>query len=147
MVYARGNHALVFNPLHVQSSGAVTEADIDALELFRFSTHPKISLMIQEMKTEITKYNAIINSIKPLPQRRDAKGNDTFTLLSFWRANEGEVPAFSSVLRAVLANAPNSIPPERVFSVLNDTFDDDMGNSRADYIELSLQLQFNDRSR
>ena len=68
-------------------------------------------------------------------------------MLSFWRANEGEVPAFAYVLRAVLANSPNSIPPERVFSVLNDTFDDDMANSLADYIELSLQLQFNSRSR
>ena len=45
------------------------------------------------------------------------------------------------------ANAPNSIPPERVFSILNDTFDDDMDNSHADYIELSLQLQFNSRTR
>ena len=57
------------------------------------------------------------------------------------------MPAFAYVLRAVLANAPNSIPPERVFSVLNDTFEDDMRNSLADYIELSLQLQFNSRSR
>ena len=46
-----------------------------------------------------------------------------------------------------LANSPNSVPPERVFSVLNDTFDDDMDRSHADYIELSLQLQFNNRSR
>ena len=99
------------------------------------------------MKTELTKYNSLINSIKPLPQRLDAKGNDTFTLLNFWRANEGEVPAFAYVLRAVLANAPNSIPPERVFSVLNDTFDDDQSSSLADYMELSLQLQFNSRSR
>ena len=57
------------------------------------------------------------------------------------------MPAFAYVLRAVLANAPNSIPPERVFSILNDTFEDDMDNSLADYIELSLQLQFNSRSR
>ena len=57
------------------------------------------------------------------------------------------MPAFAYVLRAVLANAPNSIPPERVFSILNDTFEDDMDNSLADYIELSLQLQFNLRSR
>ena len=41
----------------------------------------------------------------------------------------------------------NSVPPERVFSVLNDSFDDDMDRSHADYIELSLQLQFNNRSR
>ena len=57
------------------------------------------------------------------------------------------VDAFAFVLRAVLANAPNSIPPERVFSILNDTFEDDMDSAHADYIELSLQLQFNARTR
>ena len=41
----------------------------------------------------------------------------------------------------------NSVPPERVFSVLNDTFEDDMDSAHADYIELSLQLQYNGRSR
>ena len=35
----------------------------------------------------------------------------------------------------------------RRFSVLNDTFEDDMDNSHADYIELSLQVQYNSRSR
>ena len=47
----------------------------------------------------------------------------------------------------MLANSHNSIPPERVFSVLKDTFEDDMDRSYADYIELSLQLQFNERTR
>ena len=101
----------------------------------------------QEMKGEVNQFNSLVKAIKPLSQRRDTKGNDTFTLLGFWRANEDAVPAFSYVLRAVLANAPNSIPPERVFSILNDSFDDDQDNSLADYIELSLQLQFNERSR
>ena len=78
---------------------------------------------------------------------RIQNGKDTFSLLGFWRANEAEVPAFSAVLRAVLANSPNSIPPERVFSILNDTFDDDQERALADYMELSLQLQFNERSR
>ena len=57
------------------------------------------------------------------------------------------IDAFAYVLRAVLANSPNSVPPERVFSVLNDTFEADMDRSHADYIELSLQLQYNGRSR
>ena len=35
----------------------------------------------------------------------------------------------------------------RVFSILNNTFDDNQDRSLADYIELSLQLQFNARSR
>ena len=34
-----------------------------------------------------------------------------------------------------------------LFSILNDTFEDDMDNSLSDYIELSLQLQFNSRTR
>ena len=84
---------------------------------------------------------------KPHAQRLDAKGNDSFSLLGFWRAHEAAVPAFAYVLRAVLANVPNSIPPERVFSILNNTFDDDQDRALADYIELSLQLQFNERSR
>ena len=81
--------------------------------------------------------------------KMNTKGKDTFDLGSFWRENEmGKgIDAFAYVLRAVLANSPNSVPPERVFSVLNDTFDDDMDRSHADYIELSLQLQFNNRSR
>ena len=80
---------------------------------------------------------------------KDSKGNDTFDLGSWWRENEeGKgIDAFAFVLRAVLANSPNSIPPERVFSILNDTFEDDMDRAHADYIELSLQLQFNNRSR
>ena len=71
---------------------------------------------------------------------------DTFNHLEWWRANGDKVPAFKFVLRAVLANSPNSIPPERMFSVLNGTFDDDQKRALADYMELSLQLQFNERS-
>ena len=51
------------------SSGALNEAYIKDLKLFRFSTHPKIAPKIEEMKTEITKYNSLVKSIKPLRQR------------------------------------------------------------------------------
>eukprot|EP00966_Prymnesium_polylepis_P053216 1231181-Prymnesium_polylepis.1 len=144
---ARMKAARFFNSLHVQANGAVAEADIDGLQLFRFAKHPKLAPKIVEMKSESAKYNSLVKALKPQPQRLDAKGKDTFTLLGFWRANEHELPAFSYVLRAVLANAPNSIPPERVFSILNNTFEDDQDTALADYIELSLQLQFNQRSR
>ena len=65
--------------LKMAASGDLSLAEFKKLKIF-----PKI----QEMTTELTKYNSLINSIKPLPQRLDAKGNDTFTLLNFWRANE-----------------------------------------------------------
>jgi len=108
-----------------------------------------LRLLSQAMKNEIAAYNSLIKAIKPKAERLDAKGEDTFTLLNFWRENEegNGIDSFAYVLRAVLANSPNSIPPERVFSILNDTFDDDQDSSYADYIELSLQLQFNERSR
>ena len=89
----------------------------------------------------------MVKGLKPLSQRLDPEGNDTFSLLTFWRANGDVVPAFAYVLRAVLANSPNSIPPERVFFILNGTFDQDQTRSLADYIKLSLMLQFNARSR
>ena len=144
---ARMKAARFFNPVHVLANGFVSEEDIDGLSLFRFAKHPKISSKITEMRSEIVQYNALVKNIKPAAQRLDAKGKDTFNLGNFWRENEvGKgVDAFAYVLRAVLANSPNSVPPERVFSILNDTFEDDMESSHADYIELSLQLQFNNR--
>ena len=67
--------------------------------------------------------------------------------MSFRCLNRCDIPAFSNVLLALLANYPNSIPPERVFSVLADTFDDDQRSTFVDYMELALQLQFNQRYR
>jgi hypothetical protein len=100
------------------------------------------------MKGEIKTYNSKVKAIKPLEQRLDSKTKkDTFDIGNWWRAEGNAMPAFKYVLRAVLTNAPNSIPPERVFSILNDTFDDDQRTALADYMELSLMLQFNERSR
>ena len=38
---------------------------------------------------------------------------------------------------------PNSWPPARLFSLFNATYNDDQKKSHADYIELSMQSQFN----
>ena len=73
---------------------------------------------IEGMKSELIKYHALLNSIKPLDQRKDAKGKDTFTLSDWWRCNSGELPHFAFVLRALLTNAPNSCLPDRLFSML-----------------------------
>ena len=55
------------------------------------------------------------------------------------------IDPYSRLRRGTWGRARRSVP-ERVFSILNDTFDDDMGRAHADYIELSLQLQFNSRA-
>ena len=94
--------ARFFNPLHVLANGAVSEEDIDGLALFRFVKHPKIGAKMNEMKSEISKYNALIKVIKPAAQRLDEKGKDTFDLGSFWRENEeGKgIDAFAYSVRA-----------------------------------------------
>ena len=49
-------------------------------------------------------------------------------------------------LRAVLTNAPNSCPPERLFSMFNATFGEDQKSAFGDYLELAMQSQYNKRN-
>jgi hypothetical protein len=63
----------------------------------------------------------------------------------FW--SEAKVPAFKLFLRAVMTNSLNSCPPECAFSILNNSFDADQGRALADYKELSVMIQFNERGR
>ena len=97
------------------------------------------------MKTEVMKYQTLAGSMKSFEERKDSKGKDTFDLSDWWKSNCATLPGFAYVLRAVLTNSPNSCPPERLFSIFNSTYDDDQKKSHADYIELSMQSQFNKR--
>ena len=47
------------------------------------------------------------------------------------------------LLRAVLTTAPNSCPPERLFSMFNATFGEDQKRSFGDYLELAMQYKRN----
>jgi hypothetical protein len=87
-----------------------------------------------------------VGSIKSFEERKDSKGKDTFDLSDWWKSNCATLPGFTYVLRAVLTNSPNSCPPERLFSIFNSTYNDDQKRSHADYIELSMQSQFNKRA-
>ena len=110
--------------------------DIDGLKIFKFYEHPKIRAQIEVMKTEFIRYQVLADSIKSFEERKDSKGKDTFD-------NSATLPGLTYVLRAVLTNSPNSCPPERLFSIFNVTYNDDQKRSHGDYIELSMQSQFN----
>ena len=98
------------------------------------------------MKTKFIRYQDLDDSIKSLEERKDSKGKDTFDLSDWWKSNSTTLPGFAYVLRAVLTNSPNSCPSERLFSLFNATYNDDQKKkSHADYIELSMQAQFNKR--
>ena len=91
------------------------------------------------------KYQTLVDFITSSEERKDRKGKDTFDLSDWWKSNCVTLSGFTYVLRAVLTNSPNSCPPERLFSLFNATYNDDQKSSYADYIELSMQSQFNKR--
>ena len=100
-----------------------------------------------KVKAELPAYKSIISQIPAEGDRLDDDGLDTFDIESFWKVAAPQLPATALLLRGVLTHSTNSAPPERVFSILNDTFDSSMTQSLNDYIELSLQLQYNERGR
>jgi hypothetical protein len=99
--------------------------------------------MIEVMKNEVITYQTPADSIKSLVERKDDKGQDAFDISDWWKANCVKLPAFTYVLRAVLTKSHNSCPPERLFTIFHSTFD--QKSSYADYIQLSMQSQFNNR--
>jgi hypothetical protein len=56
-----------------------------------------------------------------------------FDIEAWWRVKQAQFPALSTALRSVLCHIPNSAPPERLFSILNDNIGDDQLRAKADY--------------
>ena len=140
--------ARMFDPRHVKSSG-LTDAQIGELRAFRFvNTMDEYGELLNKMKDERSKYVGLANSITNETLRiNPSTGKDTFDLLAFWRGHKEDIPSFAKMCRAVLSYAPNSCPPERVFSILADSFGDDQRSAMADYMEWSMMIQFNSRTR
>ena len=126
----------------------ITSGDVDELErLYRLFALPEYAGAADAMKEELATYKARITLISPLAERLDSDGKDTFDIQVWWRENQAALPAWSSTLRAVLCHAPNSAPPERAFSILNDTIGDDQTCAKADYKKALMMLQYNNRGR
>jgi hypothetical protein len=102
-------------------------------------------VQIEVMKPEVITYQTLADSIKPLVERKDDKGQDTFDISDWWKANCAKLPTLTYVLCTVLTNSPDRCPPESLFSIFNSTFDTDQKSS-YDYIQLSIQSQFNSRA-
>ena len=128
---------------HIQSPSCIGQPNFSCrhrqLEIFQTEQDPLIRPHIEGMKSELIKYHALVKSIKPLDQRKDAKDKDTFVLSDWWRCNSGELPHFAFVLRAVLTNAPNSCLSERLFSMFNASFGEYQQRSFGDYLTVRLR--------
>ena len=144
---ARLAAARIFDPLHVLATG-VSMTDVETLaQVYRFFKLEEFSELPAAMVAEIPAYLASVKEIRPLSQRLDTDGKDTFDMQDFWRAKEGALPAWAKVLGAVLCHVPNSAPPERAFSILNNSIGDDQYAALADYKKALIQVQYNSRRR
>ena len=141
-IVSLGRQSAYFQP----PPACLGQQDNDGLKIFKFYEHPKIRVPIEAMKTAFMWYQALTDSIKSFEERKDNKGKDTFDSSDWWKSNSGTLRGFTYVLREVLTNSPNSCPPERLFSIFNATYNDDQNSSYTDFIELSMQSQFNKRA-
>ena len=66
-------------------------------------------------------------------------------VLQWWKNHETELPSWSSVCKKALLIQPSSAAAERVFSILQNLFNEKQTLSLQDYIESSVMLQYNTR--
>jgi hypothetical protein len=122
----------IFNPMYVLGN-KISVSDIDGLKIFRLYGYPKIRVQIEVMKTEVLKYQTLVDSIKSFEERKENKGKDAFDLSDWWTSNCATLPDFTYVLCVVVTNSPNSCPTESLFIIFNTTYNDDQKNSHTDY--------------
>jgi hypothetical protein len=94
----------IFNPLHVFGN-KMSVSDIDGLKKFKLYEHHDSDPQIHVMKTDVMKYQALVDSIKSFEERKDIKEKDTFDISDWWKSNYVTLPA---LFRAVLTDSPNS---------------------------------------
>jgi hypothetical protein len=133
---------------HLGITSDITSGNVDELErLYRLFSLPEYAGAADAIKEELATYTARIKLNHPLAERLDSDGKDTYRIQAWWRENQAALPVWSSTPRAVLCHAPNSAPPERAFSILNDSIGDDQTCANADYNKALIMLQYNNRGR
>ncbi len=101
--------------------------DVDSLGCFEF-----IRNNVPELKEELATYLA----------KADGVADVTIDVLQWWKGYENELKAWASTAKKVLVVQPSA---ERVFSLLNNTFNEQQDNTLQDYVEASIMLQYNSR--
>ena len=109
-----------------------TISDIDSLKSFPFLD----STLIAELKTELAEYSAadegVVESVNPL---------------DWWKAKEenNSLLKWVEAFKLVLLVQPSSAAAERVFSLLNNSFNTRQESASEDCIQLSVMMQYNNR--
>ena len=108
-----------------------TAASVDTLQAFPFFGSRED---IEQLKSELPAYIA-----------KSADVDSSIDLLQWWQRNASTLPHWAAAARKVLLVQPSSAASERVFSLLNASFQSQQHNTLQDYLETSIMLQYNSR--
>lgn len=121
--------ARLFSPIRIHEIQP-TASDLDQLKVFPFLDDP----ILPNLKTELPSYLAKASQV-----------HGEFNILEWWKLHENELPNWASTAKKVILIQPSSAAAERVFSLLNNSFNDKQHSCLEDYIESSIMLQYNSR--
>ena len=71
--------------------------------------------------------------------------NPDINVLTWWGIHEQEIPNWAKACKKILLIQPLSAASERVFSLLENSFQDSQAYAMQDYIEASIMLHYNQR--
>ena len=68
-------------------------------------------------------------------------------MLLWWHDHKDQLPHWTSAVKKVLLLQPSSAAAERVFSILNSSFNDQQEHALVDYLQASVMTQYNNNKR
>ena len=110
-----------------------TPANVEALRQFPFLDSNDV---INDLVTEMPKYLAAAQDVIMACEEDRVK---------WWRQQSDNLPHWSSAVMKVLLVQPSSAAGERVFSILNSSFNDSQEHALVDYLQACVMLQYNNR--
>ena len=70
-------------------------------------------------------------------------GSSEINIQAWWKNHEGEIPAWSKACKLMLLVQPSSAAAERVFSLLQNSFNGKQTRALEDYVSASVMMQYN----
>lgn len=122
--------ARIFLPSKVQEM-KVDISSVDELAVYPFIS----STTLEQLKAELPRYIASCEDVDP-----------SYDVCKFWRNHSDSLPYWSGAAAKVITLQPSSATAERVFSILNQSFNCNQKCTLQDLVEASIMLQFNNRS-
>ena len=109
---------------------------MEALRQFPFlDSNDVINDLITELPNYLAATQDVIMMIMPCEEDKEKS----------WRQQSDNLLHWSSAVMKVLLVQPSSAAAERVFSILNSSFNDSQEHALVDYLQACVMLQYNNR--